>query len=240
MPRALLVGVRSTDYRPELFPELPGVAEDIQDVSALLRSRGFDVTTKERKEETTAVALAESIARFVDGTQPGDLGVLYLAGHGYRVRDSSGDEIDSWDEAFMCSDAPLLDDWFRKELWPRARPRARFAVLVDACHSDTMVLGLRPDSAPPPIVLAEGQFYRFVLAACRDEEITRELAGCDRGGGVVTTQMLDLLKDKSQISYAELGRELAQLVADRYNVGTPHVSYRGPDDSFLNGEAFAV
>ena len=56
------------------------------------------------------------------------------------------------DETFVCADRALRDDWFRDGLWPLVRAGARFVVVVDACHSDTMILGLRPEPPPTPIV----------------------------------------------------------------------------------------
>jgi hypothetical protein len=242
--RALLVGISSTSYLDGAFPELPGVATDVEAMAALLRARHFDVAVVPC--DANADDVASQLANFVDATGGGDVGVIYLAGHGYEIPDTSKDEIDGWDESFVCADRPISDDWFRDQLWPRARPKSRFVVVVDACHSASMVLGLRACTGsspePPPTMISSG-FYRLTMSACRDKETTLELAKGDEGGGVVTTEMLGILRRDQQVSYRDLWSRVATSVRDRYYVqglGAPQLSYHGRDTSLLTTRAFAA
>ncbi len=174
MNHALVIGVSSTEYGDGLFSELPGVNDDVRVVSALLKQRGFDVATRSSGDETRANAVAAALARFIDLTGAGDLGIIYLAGHGYQLADTSGDETDGWDEAFICSDEPILDDYWRDSLWSRMRPGARIVTVVDACHAASSTLAFEPDprpSVPLPPPKAK-DYYRLTLCACRDEETT--------------------------------------------------------------------
>src|SRR3954463_9285877 len=122
--RALVVGVPHTTFGGSAFPPLAGVADDVAAVTALLEARGFSVTRLGPEPAPHVDEVASCLASFVDGVAPGDLGVVYLAGHGYRTPDTSGDEEDHWDEAFVCGDRAIPDDWFREQLWVRARPGA--------------------------------------------------------------------------------------------------------------------
>ncbi len=159
-------------------------------MTALLESRGFTVAVPRTPEELTADSIAASLVRLVDETRAGDLSVIYLSGHGYRYPDTDLDEADGWDESFVCADRPIPDDWFRRQLWPRARSGGQFVTVVDACHSDSITLGLRTENKQVPFApLVDRGYYRLVLSACRDEEVAKDLGGGLGGGGVVTTQM---------------------------------------------------
>lgn len=243
--RALLIGVRATSFLNGQLPELPGVADDVRAVSQQLVRAGIDVRAATAKDDVTAAGVARLLADLVDRTKAADLAVIYLSGHGYRYRDSSGDEADGWDEAFVCSDGPLEDDWFRAQLWPRARAGARFVAIVDACHSSSAVLGLRVDERPvAPVttrVLGSPGFYRIVLSACRDYETTIDVGRSDDGGGVATREMIALLREQPSLTYRSLWQQVAKNVRDHYpsrRVGTPRMDSLGPDDSLLDAIPF--
>jgi hypothetical protein len=243
MNRALAIGVASTEYGDGIFGQLPGVNDDVANVFAFIKERGFDVSKRAAGDDLSANAVASVLAQFIDHTGSSDLGIIYLAGHGYRVRDSSGDETDGWDEAFVCRDRPILDDWWRDSLWPRLRAGARIVIIVDTCHAASGELGFRP-GPPHPVELpppALKDYYRLSLCACRDEEETLEYARNDEGGGVVTMEMLSTMRLKPQLDYRELWTEVATDVRDRYyaaGAGTPQLLYHGPDDSLLESTAF--
>ncbi len=244
MPRGLVIGIPSSTFGGDDFPDLPGVDYDVAQVKRLLRDRGFDLVAAEGTG-TTAIDVANSLASYVDTSEPGDTNVIYFAGHGYRTEDTSGDEDDGWDESIVCSDMPIIDDWFRDDLWPRAPTGSMFVVIVDACHSNTSTLQLKADDSPPvapPVTQARG-FYRLSLAACRDEEVTKERVKWDRGAGIVTSELLDVLAKRPSASYRDVWSEVATYVRDRYahtGVGTPQLDYQGPDDALLNAPAFKI
>jgi hypothetical protein len=244
--RALVLGVATTTFGAGLFPDLPGAAQDVGRVADLIRKRGFDVQAMGTNASPSKGDVMTALTRIVTETPDDGVAVIYLAGHGYRTPDDSGDEIDGWDETFVCGDGALRDDWFRDALWPRATPGARFVVVVDACHSDSMTLGLAADDIPPPPLQRPPpqharSFYRLVLAACRDAETTQEVVGCDGGGGIVTREMLEVVDETPQVPYALLwelvGRRLTARYRDHFPQ-EPHLSYDGPDDSLLQSPAF--
>lgn len=243
--RALLIGVGRTSFAGRRFPDLPGVARDIANVESMLTNRGFAVDAPTDPSRLSADAVAQSLVRAIDATEAGDLTVLYFSGHGFRYPDSSGDEVDDWDEAFVCADRPIPDDWFREELWPRAKDGARIAAIVDACHSETAVRGILPGprvTVPPTKAATVSGYYRLILSACRDFETTIEIGPTDSGGGVVTREMLRVLTGDVP-TYRALWDAVGTGVGTNYSnrkLGVPRLESLGPDDSFVNSAPFTV
>lgn len=241
--RALVVGVAETTFGNGKLPPLPGARSDAISVGKVLSQRGFTVAVHTERPEVRQACVGRAIASLVTETHEGDLSVIYLAGHGYRIRNTTGTERDGWDEAFVCGDGAILDDWFRDELWPAANPGARFVVVVDACHSESITLGLRADDIPPvpPPVLVVSTYYRLTLAACRDEEIALSAAREDGGDGVVTSALVDRLLLGGDATYEAIWQAVATSVRDRYahkRVGTPQLDSYGPDFKLQHSAAF--
>lgn len=237
--RALLVGVSDTAWESGRFPRLSGVPSDLKRMRELLAARGYVVS---EPPDLNAESVKATLINIVSTTGRGDTTVLYLTGHGYQVRDRSGDEIDGWDEAFVCADVPILDDWFRDNLWPLAIEGARFVSIVDACHSDTVTQGLWTPELDPPTTMggASRGYYRLTLAASRDYEKTLDLGPNDDGGGIVTSALAKGLQNKRP-TYRQLWTTIASDISVQYagqGIGTPTYDSLGPDDSFLWAEAF--
>jgi hypothetical protein len=235
--RALLVGVPSTDWDSRL-PHLPGVVADIQAMAALLGARDFEVIIASGAG-LTVTGVSEALVKMLDDSGEGDLGVMYLSGHGYHVADQDGDETDPWDEAFVCSDGVIRDDWFRTTFWPRMQPGSQIVAVVDACHSASALTMLQKPPAQPspvPTIVRQPGCYRLVLSACRDEEVTFERPG--GVGGVVTGQVLEVLARQPTVSYRELWNEVAQVRRWYDGIGEPQIDYLAPDDKLLESPAF--
>lgn len=171
--RAVLVGV--TEY-PELKKtyeakgklaqyesriRLQGPRNDVQRMKATLASAlgaaeaniktltadGDAASQPTRKNIITAL---EDLAR---QAKRDDLAVIFLAGHGAQVPDTSGDEVDGFDEVFLPSDTSvwddktktvqgaLLDDEIAPLLGKIQGAGARVWFVVDSCHAGTMMRG---------------------------------------------------------------------------------------------------
>jgi Caspase domain len=235
--RVFLVGVRSTTWDARL-PDLPGVVADITALATLLRTRNFDVTVASGAD-LTIDGVSKGLLKLLDDSGEGDLGVMYLSGHGYRLADQDGDETDRWDEAFVCSDGPIRDDWFRLQLWPRMQPGSRIVAVIDACHSaSALTMFQEPPAAPAPVPIVTWRPgpYRLVLSACKDEEVAFERPGGI--GGVVTGQMLEVLANQPRLSYRDLWGEVAQVRRWYEGIGEPQIDYLAPDDKLLESPAF--
>jgi hypothetical protein len=120
-------------------------------------------------------------------------------------------------------------------------------VIVDACHSGSMVLGLNGDGRPPLEVTIHGVphagpaprgYYRLTLAACPDDKVAVDAA---MGEGAVTSTMLDVLHAESPATYRELWSRVATHIDRQYcqdGVGTPQIDSLGPDDRLLSAPPF--
>lgn len=241
--RALVVGIPTTSYAG--LPDLPGALTDVGRVERTLHTHKFEVRALHTPSPTCS-AVKDGLTRLAAETLSGDLGVIYFSGHGYRIPDDNGDENDDWDEALVCADDAIVDDWFRDTLWSGVHPGSRFIVIVDACHGQTAAFGLavEEDVPVPPLQPApESGVWRLVLAACRDEKTTVDLGPGDEGGGVATKEMIKILNDQPDISHKDLWQRVATNVRNRYferGVGTPHLLSSGPDDSLVTAAALTT
>ena len=68
---------------------------------------------------------------------PGILFVV-ISGHGYQIRDVSGDELDGYDEHIRIRGIPILDDALRKCFIDNLPSAMSFVGVTDTCHSGTM------------------------------------------------------------------------------------------------------
>jgi hypothetical protein len=148
--RALLIGIG--DYGPGApLPDLPGIEVDLAKMSQAAEVLGVaprDVRVL-RDREATAAGIRTAVEQWlIGGTAAGDRVLLYFSGHGSRVRDSSGDEDDGWDEVLVAHDVQTLrtggsvrvsgvltDDELAALL--RRLPERDVTVIVDACSSGT-------------------------------------------------------------------------------------------------------
>lgn len=134
--QALCIGIN--DY-PGTDNDLQGCVNDANDWAALLRERGFQVTSLLDKQATKA-AIVEHIERLLAQDKAGDQIVITYSGHGTWLPDQDGDEADHRDEAlcpYDLSNGPLLDDELF-ELFNARHPRARLVLISDSCHSGTV------------------------------------------------------------------------------------------------------
>jgi hypothetical protein len=92
--------------------------------------------------------------------EQGDIFLFTFSGHGYQKADSrpDKDEEDELDETILLFDVLLLDDVFRKDLWPRFKAGVRVLMVADSCHSGSNYLNLVDDrvvSYPNGMVTAD-------------------------------------------------------------------------------------
>lgn len=114
------------------FP-LRGCLGDAEAMEELARDAGF-----EPRRLTGPAATADAVLAAVReaGERVGSDGILLLtfSGHGGRVPDTSGDELDGSDETWCLYDRELLDDELH-DAWLAFPPGARILVVSDSCYS---------------------------------------------------------------------------------------------------------
>jgi hypothetical protein len=126
---------------------LTGCVPDVDDMSTLLRGRGFLVRTlwdqpeANRRGKPLDVGKKETVRLWIEraatGLKAGDIFVISYSGHGSYVTDTNGDEPDRQDETWCLYDGEVVDD-VRADLWSRFAPGVRIVVVSDSCHSGTM------------------------------------------------------------------------------------------------------
>lgn len=142
-PRALLIGL---DYRggSEVTP-LPGIRLDIEMMRQVARDFGIADVRELWNEDATLDGIRRAIGELRHGVAESDLVLVYYTGHGTRIRDTTGDEDDGWDEVLVPYDATpagkslrnvLRDDELGALL--AAIPSDSVLGIIDACNSGTV------------------------------------------------------------------------------------------------------
>lgn len=168
--RALCVGINQFRRYPQF--QLNGCVNDARDMAALLTGtlgwRKSEITLLLDKQATKAAILAR-LGKFVDQAKAGKLEriVFSWSSHGTQVADTSGDEPDGVDEAFVPYDVAEKDgDWDPAhiivddelhDLFAALPPAVELEVFLDTCHSGTGLRGAefslhapRPRFVAPP------------------------------------------------------------------------------------------
>ncbi|MEB3301378.1 MAG: caspase family protein [Cyanobacteriota bacterium] len=148
---ALCIGIN--DY-PGTGSDLRGCVNDANDWASTLSARGFAVS-KLLDSQATKAALVAAFDQLISGAKSGDTVTITFSGHGTLAPDTSGDEIDGYDEALCPYDIHqgnvLLDDEIH-ELFGKRAAGVRLILISDSCHSGTVTRNAPtdPDAADAP------------------------------------------------------------------------------------------
>jgi hypothetical protein len=200
LQRAALVGINylQTPY------ELAGCINDVVDMQALLKQlypgcKDYRIITDQTDVKPTRANILATIDWLVTGLKPGQNVYFHFSGHGGRVRDRNGDEVDGLDECiYPCNRGALetiTDDELRSLLAARIPAGCKAFVVLDCCHSGTAV-DLRYLWAAPSataLTYSEDQKYAALpgnvvfLSGCQDPQTAADTAdGKGRPCGALT------------------------------------------------------
>ena len=135
--KALCIGINQFKYHPK--SSLYGCVNDARDMAGFFQTRGVTDITILTDAQATHAAVTDAI---IDATESGEGLLLSISSHGTQVPDTSGDEPDRYDEAFVMHDTGrafdnlLTDDELFELL---SGTDARVEVWLDTCHSGTGV-----------------------------------------------------------------------------------------------------
>lgn len=136
---SLHIGINEVD--PDHYAgwsgSLTACEADARDYEAIAASRSFESRTL-LTEDATRAGVITAVTAAADRLQPGDMFVLTYAGHGGQIPDTSGDEVDGFDETWCLFDGQLIDDELYT-LWNRFQGGVRILMISDSCHSGTAV-----------------------------------------------------------------------------------------------------
>jgi hypothetical protein len=141
---ALLVGINRYPFFPRR--QLQGCLNDVALMAETLRSVfGFpqEQMTFLRDEKATRKRILEAMNNLLNAARPDDIVVFYYAGHGSRVHDREGDEVDGWDETIVPSDSgrspnpfkDITDDEIYLWLLALTQKTPYVTLIFDSCHS---------------------------------------------------------------------------------------------------------
>eukprot|EP01012_Entosiphon_sulcatum_P068324 TRINITY_DN9845_c0_g2_i1.p1 TRINITY_DN9845_c0_g2~~TRINITY_DN9845_c0_g2_i1.p1 ORF type:complete len:346 (+),score=46.71 TRINITY_DN9845_c0_g2_i1:467-1504(+) len=176
--RALLVGINYVGQQGQLS----GCVNDVIAMRQFINSFGFTdqrILADDPSVSQTAPTKANILAGFkwlVEGASPGDSLFFHYSGHGGQARDAEGDEKDGFDETIIPVDyrsaGQIIDDVIFKELVTPLPEGCRMTVIMDCCHSGTVldlpyvfvanagnVEAVHQGSAPP--TLAQNPNFNF-------------------------------------------------------------------------------
>lgn len=172
--RALIIAVG--EYPAEMgYPRI-NVSRDVQLLRGTFLHQGFDSSAIEvlRDAAATRDGILGALDRLIARAQEGDAVVVHYSGHGHRISDDNGDELDGYDEILVPWGAPatvraagyrgekhIRDEEFGARLAllrSRVGAPGSVTVMIDACFSGSGTRG-SPDEAvargvSDPIVVA--------------------------------------------------------------------------------------
>lgn len=151
---ALLIGIGN--YPPEGGWRPIHAQNDLLLMTETLQKIGFpaeNIFSLKEQDATCEGILNAWKQELMARAKPGDVVYFQFSGHGQRVADDNGDELDGYDEAIVPYDSPLhykagvyqgenliRDDELNRlctDLRRRLGPKGNLMVVVDACHSGT-------------------------------------------------------------------------------------------------------
>jgi hypothetical protein len=142
--RALCIGINNY---PGTNSDLLGCVNDANDWASTLTARGFTVS-KLLDSQATKAAMVAGFSQLIGGAKAGDTVAITFSGHGTLAPDTSGDEVDGYDEALCPYDIHqgqvLLDDEIHLLFGKRAAG-VRLILISDSCHSGTVTRNAPPD-----------------------------------------------------------------------------------------------
>jgi hypothetical protein len=142
--KALLVGI---NYINTPAARLNGPINDVQNMVQFLSQKGYQnmwVLTDDQTDpnrQPTRQNMIQGMQWLVQGARPGDSLVFHYSGHGSQMLDTSGDELDGFDEVILPCDYKMagyiLDDDLHNILVKSLPYGARLTAVMDCCHSGT-------------------------------------------------------------------------------------------------------
>mgnify|MGYP001764312284 CR=1 FL=1 len=163
---ALLVGINDYPY----IAKLKGAVNDVENMRQLLVERfGFPddgehmlvLTDEQAKRDAILHGLKEHL---IAKATPDSVVVFHYSGHGSKIVDISGDEIDTWDETIVAYDSgrqdphpnrDIIDDELLDLLNQLTEKTPNVTFIFDSCHSGTVTRGsgldrqIERDERPP-------------------------------------------------------------------------------------------
>lgn len=247
--RALLVGINYKNTSSELF----GCINDTKNVKEMLLRRGYEekdiVMLNDNTEHLpTKHNIYINLVRLLKNDKNEKIDVFFqYSGHGAWVMDKNSDEDDFKDECLVPIDykraGMFYDDDIRDVLEKYMKPNTRLFVIVDACHSGTMLdlkhclTGYDSKVSATGKVSAKYQMsienYEkdikgdvFVISGCQDTQTSADAFINRQSQGAMTFALLETLKNNqgSDLTCEKLIQGIYQSVKSNKFTQNPCIS----------------
>jgi hypothetical protein len=133
--------------------------------------------------------------------------VIYYVGHGTNVRDTSGDEADGQDEAFVFDDGFIVDDDLITHLSDNKNPDSEVVLVTDACHSGTIwdiqAGNVKGRQLPPGVIS---------ISAAADAQTAKQTMIDRVDQGVFTYNLCKTLKSEPYLTPNELAAKMKTIL----------------------------
>lgn len=143
--KAFLVGIDDYSLYGQSGPDLRGCVNDVKDMANTLVITGFSPRNIRLATDKAATmnGIMAGLSWLSRGAKKGDTLVFFFAGHGSRIPDTRGEEIDKAEEILCPHDVNfqngtyLTDDTLRKAF--AGLPKGvNLEIIIDACHTGSV------------------------------------------------------------------------------------------------------
>ena len=130
------VGVNRVDAPGINVPNLKGCENDAIAMHEIAVANGFNAKEALLSEDATFDRVVAEIEEASAQLEDGDIFLCTFSGHGTRRGTNDLQETDFKDESIVLHDRILIDNMFRRVLWPKFKQGVRIFAVSDSCHSE--------------------------------------------------------------------------------------------------------
>jgi metacaspase-1 len=205
---ALLIGINYVGTSAQLN----GCINDINNTKDVLKSvynytdNNIVCLTDETDNKPTYNNIINALDELSKRSNSEDVKEIWISysGHGTYVRDDNNDEDDRRDECLVPLDYQLnglVKDDFLNNILSSINPNVNVIVVIDACHSETMLdLPYRYISGVKNVI--ENKYNKVkancvMISGCRDNQVSMDAYNLNNSreySGAMTTSLLNILK----------------------------------------------
>ena len=217
--KALLVGINYIGTQNELF----GCISDVKSIKERISMKGFTninvITDLTTKKPTKSTILTE-FKNLLINSQSGDLLFFLYSGHGSYTLDKNNDETDGYDELIVSSDLQgITDDEFKTIIQQNLKQDVTLFAMFDSCFSGS-VLDLRyqymdslnydnyTENNKATITIGNV----FMISGCTDNQTSADAVFNNKPNGAMTWSLLESLKQKPNVNWRELVKNMRNLL----------------------------
>jgi uncharacterized caspase-like protein len=217
--KALLIGINYTGTSNELY----GCINDANSIKERISKQGFNnitVLTDFTTKKATRNNILEEFKNLLMNCQAGDFLFFVYSGHGSYVIDRNGDEKDGRDELIVSCDLQgVLDDELKALIQTHLKADATLFALFDCCFSGS-VLDLKYqfmdsldyDKFTENSKQLETLGNVFMISGCTDNQTAADAVFGGKAAGAMTWSLLESLKQKPNVNWRELIKNMRDLL----------------------------